>query len=162
MLLTHYRQPIDWTAKGLEDAHRIGKGWRRVLDGASSPGDESPDARFVAALSNDLNTPAAIAILHELAAEAKSSADARGRLLGSTRLLGLFTSEQHFSGAHLDIKIDSAEIERLVSARLVARKSKNFKEADRIRDELATKGIALKDSKDPATGENVTTWEINW
>jgi cysteinyl-tRNA synthetase len=162
MLLTHYRQPIDWTVKGLEDAHRIGKGWRRAIEGLSSPSDASPDARFVAALSNDLNTPAAIAILHELAAEAKSSADARDRLLGSARLLGLFTSEQHFSGAHLDIKIDTAEVERLVSARLVARRSKNFKEADRIRDELAMKGIALNDSKDPASGEIVTTWEIKW
>ena len=48
----------------------------------------------------------------------------------------------------------------LIVARNVARKSRNFKEADRIRDELATMGIALKDAKDPATGEIVTTWEL--
>jgi cysteinyl-tRNA synthetase len=48
----------------------------------------------------------------------------------------------------------------LVEQRSKARKSKNFKEGDRIRDELAAMGIALKDSKDPATGEIVTTWEL--
>jgi cysteinyl-tRNA synthetase len=52
------------------------------------------------------------------------------------------------------------EIDELVAARLSARKSKNFKEADRIRHELAAMGVALKDAKDPATGEIVTTWEL--
>jgi cysteinyl-tRNA synthetase len=48
----------------------------------------------------------------------------------------------------------------LLAARAEARKAKNFKEADRIRDELDAMGIALKDSKDPKTGELVTTWEV--
>ena len=48
----------------------------------------------------------------------------------------------------------------LIAARNAARKAKNFKEADRIRDELAAMGIQLKDAKDPATGEIVTTWEV--
>ena len=50
--------------------------------------------------------------------------------------------------------------EALVAARAAARKAKNFAEADRIRAELDAMGIALKDSKDPATGELVTTWEV--
>ena len=48
----------------------------------------------------------------------------------------------------------------LIEARHEARAAKNFKEADRIRDELAGMGITLKDAKDPKTGELVTTWEI--
>ena len=55
---------------------------------------------------------------------------------------------------------EQAEIEALIAARNAARKAKNFKEADRIRDELAAMGIQLKDAKDPATGEIVTTWEV--
>jgi cysteinyl-tRNA synthetase len=53
-----------------------------------------------------------------------------------------------------------SRVETLIDARNAARKAKNFKEADRIRDELAAMGIALKDSKDPETGEIVTTWEV--
>jgi cysteinyl-tRNA synthetase len=55
--------------------------------------------------------------------------------------------------------LDSAAIERLIGARLAARKVKNWTESDRIRDELAAMGVQLKDGKDPATGEPVTTWE---
>ena len=51
-------------------------------------------------------------------------------------------------------------VKSLVAQRGAARKSKDFKEADRIRDELAASGVVLKDAKDPATGEIVTTWEL--
>ncbi len=52
------------------------------------------------------------------------------------------------------------KVDCLIVERVAARKAKNFKEADRIRDELAAMGIALKDAKDPKTGEIVTTWEV--
>ena len=58
------------------------------------------------------------------------------------------------------MQIDEAKVAELVAARLAARKAKNFAEGDRIRDDLAAMGIALKDGKDPATGEPVTTWEV--
>jgi len=54
----------------------------------------------------------------------------------------------------------SAAIDSLVELRLEMLKAKNFTEADRIRDELAEKGIQLKDGKDKETGERVTTWEL--
>ncbi len=56
--------------------------------------------------------------------------------------------------------LDEIEMNKLIEARLTARKAKNFAEADSIRDKLAAMGIALKDTKDPTTGEIVTTWEI--
>jgi cysteinyl-tRNA synthetase len=64
--------------------------------------------------------------------------------------------EKALAGAHE--KHDT--IEAAIAARTAARARKDFKESDRIRDELATMGIAIKDGKDPATGEPTTTWEI--
>jgi cysteinyl-tRNA synthetase len=58
------------------------------------------------------------------------------------------------------VEVDAGKVDALVAARLAARKAKDFKESDRLRDELAAMGVALKDAKDPATGEIVTTWEI--
>ena len=56
--------------------------------------------------------------------------------------------------------VDTDFVSRAITTRLEARKAKNFAEADRIRNELDAMGIALKDAKDPATGEIVTTWEV--
>ena len=53
-----------------------------------------------------------------------------------------------------------SRVQALIEARSAARKARDFKEADRIRDELAGMGIALKDAKDPKTGEITTTWEV--
>ena len=57
-------------------------------------------------------------------------------------------------------KVDAEHVGSLIAARNAARKTKDFKEADRIRDELSAMGIQLKDAKDQATGEIVTTWEV--
>jgi cysteinyl-tRNA synthetase len=57
------------------------------------------------------------------------------------------------------LHFDEARVEALIAARDAARKAKDFKEADRLRDEIAAMGIQLKDSRDPATGEIRTTWE---
>ncbi|PZU87986.1 MAG: hypothetical protein DI528_06120 [Shinella sp.] len=54
----------------------------------------------------------------------------------------------------------SAAVEALVQMRLEMLKAKNFAEADKIRDDLAARGIQLKDGKDKETGERVTTWEV--
>jgi cysteinyl-tRNA synthetase len=88
--------------------------------------------------------------------------DAPGRFKCAANMLGLlqFTGSEWKAQGEARVGVDKLQVNELISARLKARKRKDFKESDRIRDELAAMGIALKDSKDPKTGEIVTTWEV--
>ena len=153
MLRTHYRQPIDWTRKSLEESARILDSWKPAIDAARG---EAVAQSVIDALSDDLNTPAAIAELHKLAANSDPA-------LGSTlRFLG-FDGETLRAQAQQKAEVAgalAATVEPLIVARLEARKRKDFKESDRIRDELAAIGVALKDTKNKETGEIETTWEV--
>ncbi|MEZ5889110.1 MAG: cysteine--tRNA ligase [Xanthobacteraceae bacterium] len=231
MLKTHYRQPIDWTGKSLEESE---KEIDSFLNVAADFAGTAVDADFLRALSDDLNVPAAIAVLHTLrtAAAAAGDIDAGGRLRASLSLLGFFETELDRGGLvifppddairdpvveelfpqrtkidvlkemlelapknyplkaltrslsntnwnfdfskqlkafHEAIQFVSPEIRigdlqkysdridqisSLVLARAAARVRKDFKEADRIRDELLAMGVVLKDTKDG------TTWEV--
>ena len=149
MLMTHYREPIDFSAKRLEEAERLIAKWP-VTDANGA----APDERVLEALSDDLNTVAAIQALHALAAEASSSPEAAARFAASAELLGIKPKKVEVSE---DL---SAAVEALVAMRLEMLKAKNFAEADKIRDDLSAKGVQLKDGKDPVSGERVTTWEL--
>ncbi|MFO7478338.1 MAG: cysteine--tRNA ligase [Methyloceanibacter sp.] len=148
MLRTHYRQPIDWTVRGLEESWKMLASWTAFPEFL-----EGTDERFAPgvldALLDDLNTPQVIAELHSL-----DSKDDFAQLGPTLRALGL----RHRPTSRREV--DAAKVESFVKARHAARAAKNFKEADRIRDELAAMGIELKDSKDPKSGELVTTWEV--
>ena len=146
MLKTHYRQPIDFTVKALEEAERTLADWAEFARDAA-PSQPAPE--FVEALADDLNTARVLAELHAL----RKSGDAAA-LLAGLDLLGVVLPEVAAPAAL------SADVEHLIAARLDARRAKDFAESDRIRDELAAMGIALKDGKDPATGEPTTTWEV--
>jgi len=142
MLRTHYRQPIDWTLKGLEESYNTLRSltdWPDFTKGADT--DFAPTV--LDALCDDLNTPKAIAEMHVLYNKGDFAA------LGQTlRALGFLTRPQSRR------TVDAARVEKLIATRLDARKAKNFAESDRIRDELAAMGVVLKDSRDG------TTWEI--
>ncbi len=160
MLGTHYRQPIDWTADRLLQARAT------LLDLADllvsvEPAD-APNAEVVASLSDDLNTPSALSIIHGLAKSAKRNPETAAELRATLEFMGLYGGETRYElnvGVEA-VEVDAGKVDELVAARLAARKAKDFKESDRLRDELAAMGVALKDAKDPATGEIVTTWEI--
>jgi len=144
MLMTHYREPIDFSVKRLEEAERLLAKW----PAADAAGAE-PDATVVRALADDLNTVAAIQALHTLA----QSGD-HATFAASAALLGVLPEM-----AEIDEAV-AIEIDRRVKVRLELLKAKNFAEADKIRETLLAEGIQLKDGKDPATGERVTTWEV--
>jgi cysteinyl-tRNA synthetase len=153
MLKAHYRSPIDWTLKGMEDSARTLDDWYAVA--ADARGERPADA-VIEALSDDLNTPQMIASLHGLRSNAAGSDRDRNEFAASLRLLG-FLSET--AAAWKDHKqqasgIDAKEIDSLISERTAARARKDFAESDRIRDQLAAMGVAIKDSKEG------TTWEL--
>ncbi len=160
MLKTHYRQPIDWTAKGLEDSASEYERWVSRIKGIESG---TLSVALTDALNDDLNTPAAITEIRRQYVYKEYA-----NLHSSLAFLGLLPSAAYFSDLELVIEkaFRAVELQRgvavesLIAARLAARKAKDFAESDRIRDELAAMGIQLKDGKDPATGEPVTTWEV--
>jgi cysteinyl-tRNA synthetase len=138
MLMTHYREPIDFSVKRLEEAENILVKLRRKAEGAEK--GVLPVA-LMDALADDLNTPEYIATM--LGASGSEVA-AAANLLG------------------LDLRPKQADfdVQSFVNQRLALIAQKNWAEADRIRDELASQGIQLKDSKDKETGERITTWEV--
>jgi cysteinyl-tRNA synthetase len=139
MLRTHYRQPIDFTVAGLKESWKTLERWYERSEPVSDPG---PSDEFLDALADDLNTPAAIASLHQ--------ADDFS-LAGGLGFLGFSNMQMKISAK---AAVDEAEIHRAIEARKAARAAKNFAESDRIRDEMLAKGIVLKD------GPQGTTWEV--
>jgi cysteinyl-tRNA synthetase len=148
MLRTHYRQPIDWTTKGLEESWKTLAVWTASADFVESH-DEKIAATVLDALCDDLNTPMMMTALHAL-----HSQDNCAELGATLRALGFHQRPESKK------VVDTAMVQSLIAARLEARKEKNFKESDRIRDELSSMGVTLKDAKDPKTGEQTTTWEV--
>ncbi|MCM2395384.1 cysteine--tRNA ligase [Rhizobium sp. S95] len=149
MLMTHYREPIDFSVKRLEEAERLLAKWP-----VADADDATPDASIIEALGDDLNTVSAVQALHALAQVANADTSKLGVFAASAALLGVTPKKAEVSD---DL---SAAVEALVQMRLEMLKAKNFAEADKIRDDLAAQGIQLKDGKDKETGERVTTWEV--
>ena len=147
MLMTHYRQPINWTVKSLKEAQKTLASWYECAGDETASSD--PDAAVLGALEDDLNTPKAISVLHglkERPALLKRSAQMMGLLNG--------TLEAWQSATKVEAALDEVTIEAAIAARLAAREAKDWGEADRIRDDLLDKGIVLKD------GPEGTSWEV--
>jgi cysteinyl-tRNA synthetase len=165
MLRGHYRQPLDWTAKALEEAEATLDRWYDAVGEVEARGD--PDQDVLNALADDLNTPEAIARLHRLAHPAVAEAEitdvlesrrtlAPGLFKRSANLLGFLgqTRSERLASVLRGARIDAAKIEAIVAERAAARTARNWAESDRLRDELAALGVAIRDNKD-----GTTTWE---
>ena len=162
MLRTHYRQPIDWTVKALEEAEKTLDRWYDAV-GDVEPGREIADG-ILDALYDDLNIPAAVAELHRLTHPAAmkgvmqiGQAPVPALLKASANLLGLLmrTKSERDGAAAKPAPAEAERIEQLLAKRMVARANKDWRESDRLRDELAKIGVAIKDNKD-----GPTTWEF--
>ena len=153
MLGTHYRQPMDWTVSRVAQARSTLASWAMLRD---LDADTEVFSEFLGALTDDLNTPQAIAILHRLFKSGPQNVVDMRRLKSALNFLGVYENEKEtdFLVGYEVKSVDTAAIERAIEARLAARKAKDFKESDRIRDELLAQGIVLKD------GPTGTTWKV--
>ena len=160
-LTTHYHQPFNFTFNGLDQAKAtLDKFYNALIKNKDIEAIKTDaNAKIVDALRDDLNTPLAIAVLHEIvsnlnkAESSEEKAKLKGELIASAELLGLLYQEPEcwFKGNTSDENDD--QIEALINARLEAKKNKDWARADAIRNELKEQGIILED------GPTGTTWK---
>ncbi|MCA6246010.1 MAG: cysteine--tRNA ligase [Phenylobacterium sp.] len=158
LLVGHYRAPLEWTgeliAQSVKALDRLYGALRRAAGVEAA--DTGPDPAFLAALEDDLNTPAAMAELFGLATALETAtgpgrAEAKGRLLASARLMGfLFGDPEAWFQGGVDEAL-KARIDDLVARRSQARAAKDWAAADQIRDELAALNVEVMDSASGAT-----------
>ena len=162
LLSAHYRQPLDWNQALLDQSRknldRLYGALRRAA-GVEALGD-MPSSAFIQAISDDLNTPGAMATLFALSSEierAMTAGDhkavgiAKAELLACGRILGvlLASPDAWFEGGSDDVL--KAEVETLLAERVTARAGKNWPEADRIRDRLTALNVVVMDGPTGAT-----------
>ena len=152
LLMTHYREPLDFSVKRLEEAYGH---WRNLVREKESRIEGAElGSSFLDALNDDLNFAKALGtVFADHASGLKGDANAFGRVYAAMDFLG-------FELGGLPSSIEEHEIIEQRNLRLTAIAARDFDTADAIRDNLLAQGIQLKDSKDPETGERVTTWEV--
>lgn len=159
LLSAHYKAPLDWNDDLLKQSQasldRLYGALLRLKDVDAL--DAPAPAAFLEALSDDLNTPAAIAELSALATAANvakkpaEQAHAKGQLLAAAKLFGVLQSDpEHWFRASFGEQ--AAEIDALVAARVAARAAKDYAKSDQLRDELAARGVEVMD------GPSGSTW----
>ncbi|HCA03915.1 cysteine--tRNA ligase [Vreelandella alkaliphila] len=169
LVASHYRSPINYSVDSLHEARKSLTRFYTALEGvevsSSGDGDEAGYAeRFTTAMDDDFNSPEALAVLFDLARDlnrAKSESPEKAQRLASelTRLAGVLGLLQQdpqtfLKGNQQQVALSETEIEAKIAQRKEAKANKDFAQADAIRDELASLGIILKDSREG------TTWVI--
>ena len=160
LLTAHYRQPLDWTDQLVtETRQKLDRLYGALRDAGvagalAQPPATAPPAAVLAALEDDLNTPEALAALFGLVRDTNKATDPAEKsalaeqLRAGAWLLGLLAQDPGawFGKGKVSGNGDEAEIDRLVKQRDALKRQRNFKEADRIRDQLAARGIVIEDT----------------
>ena len=158
MISTHYRQPLNWTENNLIECKKTLDKWYQLIpENKFSFDNEKISSEVIDALEDDLNTPKAISVLHQLYKDCKSNDRNTVEIfLSSANFLGILmhTSSEWLSWGKEKLSIDEKQIELLISERKSARDNGNFEKADKIRNDLEHKGILLEDN------EGKTTWRF--
>jgi cysteinyl-tRNA synthetase len=178
LMKAHYRQPLDWSDSALAQARSTLDSWYGALRDLADVEVAATEARtpdeIESALLDDLNTPQALAAIAQLASAARRPVGpeqrkaAKTALLAGGAILGLLQMDPEVwfkqgagiatgdsaSTSDADAAPNPEEIDGLLAQRDAARKARNFAEADRIRDALAAKGIAIED------GAQGTRWKV--
>jgi cysteinyl-tRNA synthetase len=166
LVSSHYRSAINYSEDSLRESKGALERFYHALKGlpASEPmGGEAFVERFSAAMNDDFGTPEACAVLFEMVREINrlrdsdvaAAAGLAARLKQLASVLGVLQLEaDDFLRAGAEGRVDAAEVEALIAARLQARADKNWGESDRIRDQLTAMGVVLED------GKGATTWRL--
>ncbi|NWG92609.1 MAG: cysteine--tRNA ligase, partial [Parvularculaceae bacterium] len=154
----HYRQPLEWTDDLIEKSKKKLDRFYRLFAAAAPAEKIAPPESVVLALEDDMNTPEAIAGLHELRdiamqIEGEPRRRAAARLKAAGELMGFFANdpEAWFKWTPQGEGLSAEAIEAKLAERAAARKAKDFTTSDRIRDELAAQGVVIEDGPQGAT-----------
>ena len=162
ILRAHYRSPLNYSDKHLDDAKqaltRLYTALRGFSTNANYDEQDVSAINFKAAMNDDFNTPEAVAVLFDLANELNKTRDVKvaAQLKGLASLLGLLNRDpESFLKAGNADSDDVSKIEQLILARTEAKQAKNFVEADKIRQDLMAQGVILEDSPQGTTWRRV-------
>jgi cysteinyl-tRNA synthetase len=146
LLSAHYRQPLDLTKEKFEECNRVmDKFYYRLLEMENIQAENTDVPQEVLeALLDDLNTPQAFAALNGLLKNANSSR-LKGQLLAAGNLLGIFQEDPKWFLPLIEVSVPDDVLE-LLEKRQQAKKSKDFKRADKIRDEIKALGFTIEDT----------------
>ena len=144
LMSAHYKQPLDWNDKLLTDCESTLNKWYKLY----SPNLKSVKVsnEILKPLHDDLNTPGYIANLHKLYDDANKGENV-DLFISACKFIGLMNenNEEWNNFKKKRVSITESEIENMLGLRDKARETKNYKEADRIRDELLDKGVLIED-----------------
>ncbi|MDC0240173.1 cysteine--tRNA ligase [Candidatus Pelagibacter sp.] len=153
LISAHYKQPLDWNDKLLEDCQNTIDKWYNVY----SPSNKDLEDQIIQPLYDDINTPGYIANLHKLYDKANKGNDEDKQIFNSAcNFIGLLqeTKEEWLNYKKGKVDISETEIQNKIDLRNKARADKNYKEADNIRAYLLDKGVLIEDK------DGKTIWKL--